>query len=67
MSAKKPLISKDLMRIICCPECKSDLKLVDLRGKNKEIDGELVCTNKKCGERYEIKEGIPILLPKNLK
>ena len=65
---KKDLISPELMKILACPVCKSDLKLVDHRGKkNKKIDGELVCQSKKCGEKYPIKQGIPILLPPELR
>lgn len=64
---KQPLVSSELMSIIACPVCKADLKLVDLRAKKKEIDGKLICKNKKCGNEYDIKAGIPILLPPELK
>ena len=63
----KPLIDKELMDILACPVCKSDLKLFDYRGKKKKIDGELVCQNKKCGLKYPIEDGIPILLPPKLR
>ena len=60
------------MEILACPMCKSDLKLVDLRGKKKEKneekwDGKLICTNKNCAEVYPIEDGIPILLPPDLR
>jgi len=55
---KKPLVSKELMSILACPVCKGDLKLV---GK------KLVCQSKKCGNEYPIKDGIPILLPPELR
>ncbi len=64
MSAKD-LIDGRLMEIICCPVCKGDLKLIDLRGKKSKIDGELVC--QKCKDKYPIEDGIPILLPKNMR
>ena len=70
MPAKTPLVNKDLMKILACPVCKADLKLVDLRGqrkKEKGLEGQLVCKNKKCGEKYPIKGGIPILLPPALR
>ncbi|MFH1210846.1 MAG: Trm112 family protein [archaeon] len=50
---KDPL-SEELFRILACPVCKADLKY----GKEKKT---LVCT--KCKQEYEIRDGIPILLP----
>ncbi len=50
----KDPIPKDLFDILACPVCKADLVY------NKDKTG-LVCT--KCKQKYEIKEGIPILLP----
>jgi len=70
MPVKKPLVSDDLMKVLACPVCKGDLKLVDLRGqrrKEKGLEGRLVCKNKKCAEVYPIKDGIPILLPPALR
>jgi len=69
---KKPLVDKELMKILACPMCKADLKLVDLRGKKKpkgqeKWDGKLICQNKKCGEVYPIEDEIPILLPPDLR
>ena len=51
---KEPL-SKDLFDILACPLCKGDL----IYNKTKT---KLKCT--KCRKEYDIKEGIPILLPK---
>ncbi len=51
--AEEKKISQELLDIIACPDCKSDLVLK----KNK-----LVCEN--CGHVFEIKNGIPLLLPK---
>jgi uncharacterized protein YbaR (Trm112 family) len=62
---KEPLVDPRLMEILCCPECKGDLVLKDLRGKDKKIDGTLTC--KKCKEVYPIEDGIPIMLPKELR
>lgn len=42
------------LKYLYCPKCKSDLI---------EQDGFLVC--KKCGEKYEIRNGIPILVDLN--
>ncbi len=48
------MLSKELLEILACPVCKGDL--------NYEKDKDrLVC--EKCGVYYEIKEGIPVLLP----
>jgi len=52
---------RELMEILCCPVCKGDLELkVDLE-KEEIIEGKLICH--KCKYDYEIKEGIPNLLP----
>ncbi len=53
----KEAISKELFEIIVCPVCKADLAY------NKDHSG-LVCT--KCGAKYPIEDGIPILLPPEL-
>lgn len=49
-------IELKFLEILCCPECKSDLTL-----REKEY---LVCTG--CGMKYNIIEGIPILLPHSI-
>jgi uncharacterized protein YbaR (Trm112 family) len=51
-----------LMEILCCPVCKSDLKLDVVKQKNDEIlQGSLYC--EPCRFSYPIDEGIPNLLP----
>lgn len=45
------MIDKDILQILCCPACKSDLI---------EVDDFLVCQG--CGLRYPVEDGIPILL-----
>ena len=47
-------IPKDLFDILACPLCKADLEYA--KGKKG-----LVCS--KCGAKYPIEEGIPVLLP----
>ncbi|MBI2650666.1 Trm112 family protein [Candidatus Woesearchaeota archaeon] len=49
---------KDLFDILACPLCKADLEYA--KGKKG-----LVCSG--CGEKYPIKEGIPVLLPPKTK
>ncbi|MDA0986950.1 MAG: Trm112 family protein [Bacteroidetes bacterium] len=48
------MINKELLGILCCPLCKSDLELVE---ENKI----LICS--KCNEKYEVVNDIPIMLP----
>lgn len=45
------MIDNELLKILACPSCKADVKL---------IENEIVC--KMCGLRYPIKNGIPIML-----
>jgi len=49
-------ISKELLEILACPVCKKE---VELKGE------ELVC--KGCGRRYRIVDGIPHMLPDELR
>ncbi len=54
------------MDILACPVCKGDLELHIGEEKDDEvIVGTLVC--KKCGEEYPIEEGIPNMLPPDLR
>ena len=45
------MVKKKLIEIMCCPECKGDVK---------ERNGKIVCLG--CGRRYPIKDDIPIML-----
>ena len=57
---------KDLMDILACPMCKSELELtVDEEDADEVIKGSLFCA--KCDERYPIDDGIPNLLPPDLR
>lgn len=46
------MISKDLLEILACPQCKGALQLQDEEG--------LLC--EKCSLLYEIRDDIPIML-----
>jgi hypothetical protein len=46
------VIDKELLEILACPLCKTEVRLEAER---------LVCT--KCGRRYPIRDGIPVMLP----
>lgn len=54
-------MKRDLMQILCCPDCKGDLELkVEKEDAVEVLEGSLYC--KKCGETYSIKDGIPDLV-----
>jgi uncharacterized protein YbaR (Trm112 family) len=58
-------MKRELMDIICCPVCKSDLVLEVEKEDGKEIiEGKLTCRT--CNHPYKITEGIPNLLPPEL-
>jgi uncharacterized protein YbaR (Trm112 family) len=44
-------MNKELLDILACPSCKSDVKLEEEK---------IVCTS--CGRKYPIKDGIPVML-----
>lgn len=47
------MIDKELLQILACPSCKTKVRL----------QGEkLVCENARCGLRYPIRDGIPVML-----
>jgi len=46
------VIDKRLLEILVCPVCKESVRLEE---------GYLVCS--KCGRRYPIRNGIPVMLP----
>ncbi len=45
------LISKELLDILVCPVCKE---------KVEEVEGGLLCG--RCGRKYPVKDGIPVML-----
>ena len=56
-------MKKELMDILCCPTCKGSLKLsIEQEEQNEVIEGRLICQD--CNFIYDIKDGIPNLLPK---
>ena len=55
-------MKKELMDIIVCPVCKSELELTVTEEKDGEIiSGSLTC--RKCDHIYPIEDTIPNLLP----
>ncbi|WP_122090094.1 methytransferase partner Trm112 [Halalkalicoccus subterraneus] len=59
-------MKESLMEIICCPIDKADLELdVEERDGEEVLEGTLTCTD--CGEVYSIEDGIPNLLPPDMR
>ncbi|MFB6174045.1 MAG: methytransferase partner Trm112 [Halobacteriales archaeon] len=59
-------MKRDLMDILCCPLDKQDLDLeVEEEDEEEVLEGRLVCTE--CGEVYPIEDGIPNLLPPDMR
>ena len=59
-------MNESLLDILCCPLDKHELALEDTAREGEEIvAGTLVCTE--CGERYPIEDGIPNLLPPDMR
>ncbi|MFO8113871.1 MAG: methytransferase partner Trm112 [Halorubrum sp.] len=59
-------MKESLMDVVCCPLDKADLELaVDDRDDEEIIAGTLTCTE--CGETYPIEDGIPNLLPPDMR
>ncbi len=56
----------DLMEILVCPMCRAALTLTADREEGGEVmEGKLVCTE--CRETYLIEDGIPNLLPPDMR
>ena len=59
-------MKESLLDIICCPLDKHELDLEESRRDGDGIvDGRLVCTE--CGEQFPIEDGIPNLLPPDMR
>lgn len=56
-------MDKSILNDLCCPTCKKDMICVGVK-ESKLVTGLLLCEN--CHARYEIIDGIPILLPEKL-
>jgi uncharacterized protein YbaR (Trm112 family) len=56
----------DLMEILVCPLCKGSLELAATREEGGEIiEGSLRCAA--CAETFPIEDGIPNMLPPDLR
>jgi uncharacterized protein YbaR (Trm112 family) len=54
-------VNPDLMEILACPVCKGELTLKVEKEDGEILEGTLHCAH--CNHTYEIREGIPNLLP----
>ena len=54
-------MNRDLMEILACPVCKGELTLHVEKESEEILEGTLHCAH--CNHTYEIREGIPNLLP----
>jgi uncharacterized protein YbaR (Trm112 family) len=62
----EPVVNENLMDIVCCPVDKAELELtVEDRDGEEILEGALNCTE--CGEAYPIEDGIPNLLPPDMR
>jgi len=53
------------MEILACPVCKGELTLSVQKETDEVLEGTLHCAH--CNHTYEIREGIPDLLPPDFK
>ena len=59
-------MKQDLMDILVCPLCKGELTLgVDSQDGDEIVSGSLHCAA--CDEAYPVEDGIPNLLPPDLR
>lgn len=59
-------MNESLMEILCCPLDKQDLELTTVdRMEDDIIAGTLTCTD--CETEYPIEDGIPNLLPPDMR
>lgn len=59
-------MKRDLIDILCCPMCKGDIILNIIEENEKEITkGIFRC--EKCNINYPIEDGIPNMLPPNMR
>lgn len=49
---------KSLLKVLACPDCRGDIEY-----HHKGVQETLKCT--KCHRVFQIKDGIPIMLPKD--
>ncbi len=57
---------RSLLDILACPVCKGDLTLeVEEEDGEEIVRGRLVCKN--CGTEYPIEDGIPNMLPPDVR
>jgi len=59
-------MKESMMDILCCPMDKADLEReVGREDEDEIVAGTLTCTE--CGESYPIEEGVPNMLPPDMR
>ena len=59
-------MKESMMDILCCPMDKGELELdVETEDETEIVSGTLTCTE--CGETYPIEEGVPNMLPPDMR
>ncbi|AEA48129.1 methytransferase partner Trm112 [Archaeoglobus veneficus] len=59
-------MKRSLLDILACPICKGDLDLfVEKENEEEILQGKLIC--KQCNIEYPIEDGIPNMLPPELR
>jgi uncharacterized protein len=60
-------MSPDLMEILVCPVCKGELELeaTKERDDGEVVEGTIRCAA--CNEKYPIEDGIPNMLPPDMR
>jgi uncharacterized protein YbaR (Trm112 family) len=58
-------MKRDLLDILACPLDKHELELSVDEENDEILEGQLTCTE--CGEVYPIEDGIPNLLPPDMR
>lgn len=62
MAEPQEIIPQWLLEILACPvpECRGEIELWTYVEQQEVKDQKLIC--KKCGRRYPIRDGIPVML-----
>ena len=54
-------LDPELLKILACPGCKQEVKLVIERVEGGDVE-KLICQNPDCGLEFPIRDGIPVMI-----